>query len=106
MYEKFSKLLQLKGVRPADVSRATGIAQTVFSEWKSGKSQPKTDKLTKIAKYFNVPLEYFTGEDDEKSTSPKNERDAAKEFVESLSDTDFDRLSSVIKAVFPDKFEE
>jgi len=103
MYEKFRNLLQMRGLKAADVSRGTGIGQVVFSEWKSGKCTPKIDKLTKIAKFFNVPVEYFTGED-EKSTSPKTERDAVNDFVNALSDEDFDRLSSVIKAVFPEKF--
>ena len=62
MYEKFSELLQNSGLSAAAVSRGTGISQTVFSEWKKGKSQPKVDKLQKIADFFGVPLSYFTGE--------------------------------------------
>lgn len=61
MYEIFSKLLHDRGVKAADVSRATGISQTVFSEWKKGKSTPKTDKLQKIADFFNVPLSFLMG---------------------------------------------
>ena len=60
VYSKFSDLLQSRGLRPADVSKGTGINQTVFSEWKKGKSTPKIDKLQKIAAYFDVPIEYFT----------------------------------------------
>jgi transcriptional regulator with XRE-family HTH domain len=61
MYEIFERLLKEKGVKTADVSRATGISSTVFSEWKKGKSKPKTDKLQKIADFFNVPIDYFSG---------------------------------------------
>ena len=61
MYEKFSELLQHKNVKAADVSRGTGIKQTVFSEWKKGKSTPKIDKLQKIADYFGVSIDYFIG---------------------------------------------
>ncbi|RZT01206.1 helix-turn-helix domain-containing protein [Cuneatibacter caecimuris] len=65
MYGIFSKLLKEKDVRAADVSRATGISSTVFSEWKKGKSTPKQDKLQKIADYFGVSIEYLlTGEVD------------------------------------------
>ncbi len=59
MYENFEKLLKEKGVRAADVTRATGISSTVFSEWKKGKSTPKADKRKKIAEYFGVSLEYL-----------------------------------------------
>lgn len=65
MYEKFSKLLQDYGVSAYKVSKETGISQSVFSEWKRGKSQPKLDKLQKIADFFNVPITYFTENSDE-----------------------------------------
>lgn len=65
MYEKFSKLLQDYGVSAYKVSKETGISQSVFSEWKRGKSQPKLDKLRKIADFFNVPITYFTENSDE-----------------------------------------
>ena len=55
------KLLNDKGVKPADVSRATGLPSSLFSEWKKGKSNPKIDKLQKIADYFGVTLEYLMG---------------------------------------------
>lgn len=61
MYERFSDLLQKKGLTAAAVSRGTGISQTVFSEWKKGKSQPKIDKLTKIADFLDVSVEYLLG---------------------------------------------
>lgn len=59
MYEIFEKLLKEKGVKAADVTRATGVSSTVFSEWKKGKSTPKADKRKKIAEYFGVTLEYL-----------------------------------------------
>lgn len=61
MYEIYELLLSEKGCRTADVARETGINQTVFSEWKKGKSTPKSDKMQKIADFFNVPLEYLLG---------------------------------------------
>ena len=62
-YDLFYMLTLKNDVRPSDVSKETGISSTVFSEWKKGKSQPKIDKLAKIAEYFGVPLEYFTGKE-------------------------------------------
>lgn len=59
MYSVFAELLAKFGVKASDVSKATGINQTVFSEWKKGKSTPKADKRQKIAEYFGVSLEYL-----------------------------------------------
>lgn len=66
MYSIFAGLLSKFGVKASDVSKATGINQTVFSEWKKGKSTPKADKRQKIADYFGVSLEYLdTGKEKE-----------------------------------------
>ena len=46
------------------MSKATGIAASTFSDWKSGRSVPKLDKMKMIADYFDVPLEYLlTGDE-------------------------------------------
>lgn len=58
-YEKFRELLDEKNLTPYAVSKATGIPSTCLADWKSGRSKPKSDKLYILAKYFNVPMEYF-----------------------------------------------
>ena len=60
MYEVFAKLLKEKGLKAADVTRATGIKSPVFSEWKKGKSKPNTEKMIKIANFLGVSVEYLT----------------------------------------------
>ena len=62
MYEKFADLLYKANKTTYQVSKDTGIAQNVFSNWKSGRSKPKFDKLLILAKYFGVPVEYFAEE--------------------------------------------
>lgn len=59
MYNKFVELLNKKGVTAYRVAKDTGISATVFSEWKKGKSNPKTDKLKILADYFGVTVDYF-----------------------------------------------
>lgn len=66
MYEIFAKLLAERGLKAADVTRATGIKSPVFSEWKKGRSKPNAEKMLKIANFFDVPVEYLmTGEEKE-----------------------------------------
>ena len=62
VYEKFADLLYKANKTTYQVSKDTGIAQNVFSNWKSGRSKPKFDKLLILAKYFGVPVEYFAEE--------------------------------------------
>ena len=59
MYTKYLELLEHTGKTSYQVSKDTGIAQSTLSDWKSGISTPKIDKLVILADYFNVPLEYF-----------------------------------------------
>lgn len=59
MYERFVELLERDGVKPADVSRATGIRKNTLTDWKTGRSKPKADKLMTLAEYFGVSVEYF-----------------------------------------------
>lgn len=88
MYEIFEQLLKQYGCKAADVARATGINQTVFSEWKKGKSNPKTDKLQLIADYFGKSIDYLiTGKESEEKDpvlTTKDERDIAKKLSSTI----------------------
>lgn len=63
-YDKFEKLCEEKGVRPSDVSKATGISTATLTSWKKGKYTPKNEKLQLIADYFGVSLSYIIGSED------------------------------------------
>lgn len=62
MYERFKKLCNERGITPYRVAKDTGIAQATLSNWKSGRSIPKLDKIQTLAKYFDKPISYFIGE--------------------------------------------
>lgn len=64
MYEKFAELLYKNNKTAYAVSKETGIAQSVLSDWKTGRSKPKFNKLLILAKYFDVPVEYFAEEEE------------------------------------------
>lgn len=82
MYEIFEKLLKQSGVRVYEVAKATGIAPSMFTDWKKGRSQPKSEKLKKIADYFDVSVDYLmTGESQEQDYYMDDE---AKELAQFL----------------------
>lgn len=64
MYKKFANLLVKNNKTAYQVSKDTGIAQSVLSDWKNGRSNPKFDKMLILAKYFGVPVEYFAEDSD------------------------------------------
>lgn len=59
MYEKYVELRDKKGVTDYRVAMDTGIPKSTFTDWKNGRSKPKTEKLKTIAEYFGVSIEYF-----------------------------------------------
>ena len=83
MYEIFEQLLQKYGVTAYKVSKETGITQSTLSDWKRGRSTPKTENMKKIADYFGVTVEYLmTGKNVPKEKAPeltaRDERDIEK----------------------------
>ena len=88
MYEIFAKLLEEKGLKAADVTKATGIKSPVFSEWKKGKSRPNTEKMIKIANFLDVSVEYLLTGKEPKSTANNLTNRDTKQIESILSDTE------------------
>lgn len=57
MYANYAALRDERHMTDYQVAKETGIGPATLYEWKSGLYTPKVDKLAKIAKLFNVPLE-------------------------------------------------
>lgn len=91
MYEIFDKLRTERGVSVYRVSKDTGVSQATLSAWKAGNYTPKTDKLQRIAAYFNVSLDYLMGKESSPASkkapvlTKKDERDISKKLEETLN---------------------
>ena len=64
MYQRYLELLEKAGETTAQVSRATGIAENVFSNWKQRNGKLSSENLLKLAKHFGVPMEYFLDQEE------------------------------------------
>lgn len=49
-------------LKDSEVSRMSGVGQSTFSDWKSGRSVPKREKLERIATALGVSYDYFVGD--------------------------------------------
>lgn len=58
-YERYAKTRDKRGLTDYRVSQVTGIAPSVLSDWKNDRSEPKAEKLVKIAQALNVTAEYL-----------------------------------------------
>ena len=70
-YDMYCLLRDEKGVKDKNVADAIGVSRSTFSDWKSGRSVPKTAKMLKIAEYFDVCYPYLMGLTDQRHL-PKN----------------------------------
>lgn len=76
-YPRIFELMEKEHVTAKQLSAATGISQSNFTEWKKGRSNPKLEALIQISEFFNVPIEYLTGtETDENAMDLKIQAEA------------------------------
>jgi len=64
-YETYAKIRDSKGYTDYRVSQETGIGRSTFSDWKSGRSTPKPDKIKKISECLEVAFGRFYDSNDE-----------------------------------------
>lgn len=57
----FKQLLQNKGVTAYQMSKDTGISESLISNWRSGRQLPKYDSLNILADYFKVSGDVLLG---------------------------------------------
>ena len=84
MFDRYLEMLNEKGVKNIEVSRATGIPASTFSDWKKGKSSPKREKIEKLAEYFEVNPDWLAGTSDFKTTEDALQRLDAVSDLEAL----------------------
>lgn len=111
MYTIFQKLLEENKLRASDVAKATGITSSTFTDWKTGRSVPKQDKLQKIANFFGVSIEYLmTGKEPDPTITVVDDEnnvivldDETLELIDSLrSKPEMKMLFSVSKNATPE----
>jgi transcriptional regulator with XRE-family HTH domain len=61
------ELMKERQLTAKQVSEATGIGQSNFTEWKKGRCSPSQSALSTLAEYFGVPIEYIIGTDQDKN---------------------------------------
>lgn len=88
LYDRYCEIRDSKGMKDATVSQIAQITKSTFSDWKTGRSIPKREKLLKIAKALEVSPEYLlTGavsDDDESGwyEEPETASEAQRVFTD------------------------
>ena len=59
--ERLNQIMAEKGVRAVDLAKAIGVSEGTISQYRSGYTEPKRDRLAAIAEYFHVSPTYLMG---------------------------------------------
>ena len=77
--DTLSFLLDSKGLKKSDLSRAINIPDQTIRNWFGRESYPSADVCYKVAKYLGVSVEYLlTGEDSEEEKEGKTSTSESK----------------------------
>lgn len=58
---RIKELREERDMRQIDLAHATGIDQRTISNYETGKSNPDSYALIKLADFFNVSIDYLVG---------------------------------------------
>ena len=67
VFDRIKSLADKQGISVTKVALDLGFSENLFYQWK--KSYPKSDRLEKVADYFNVSVDYLLGRE-EKQPEP------------------------------------
>ena len=65
----FSVAREKAGLSQTEVAKALGVNQASVSYWESGKTQPRSAQLLKIAKLYGVTVDELLREDETNAES-------------------------------------
>lgn len=73
--DKINYYLRIIGKTGADLSRALGLSNSIYSQWNTGKSKPSPQRLPAIAEYLGVSVADILPDDEE--VLPKAKKESA-----------------------------
>lgn len=98
--DKINYYLRIIGKNGADLSRALGLSNSIYSQWNTGKSKPSPQKLPAIAEFLGVSVADLLPDDEEVLPKAKKESapDPKTEGVKKAPATDGEGYTELQKA--------
>lgn len=83
-WKKYNELCDENGVKPRAVAKELGISAATVTKWVND-GMPNLDMITRIAEYFDVPIDFLVNEDDTPIIPKANKKRSIFKSVSSLS---------------------
>ena len=112
--DKINFYLSKKGKNGADLSRALGLSNSIYSQWNTRKTKPSNVRLPAIAEYLGVSVEDIMPDDvaapaarqgAKKAPDPEIEggREAKKALMDALNDLTDEQCEKLLPIVLSAK---
>lgn len=94
------------------MQKIVGVSQTTVTAWETGKAEPSSSAITRIADYFDVSTDYLLGRPEKSGNIDENTDytalekalDNAKSFDgKPMSDNDREVVRGILKGYFTTK---
>lgn len=103
--QRIKELSNSKNVSLAEVERKTKLSSGSITKW--DKSSPSVDKIERVAKYFNVSVDYLLGRENAETTTTESLDEMIDNAMfydgKPLSDTDREIVKAFLEGKFGNK---
>jgi len=109
---RIKDLRKNKRMSQSDLGKMIGVSQTTVTAWETGRAEPASAYISKLADFFNVSADYLLGRPEKKNnddeytdnTALEKALDNAKSFDgKPMSDHDREIVRGIIKGYFTTK---
>ena len=101
--ERIRALAKSKGLSLPKLEIKLGFGNGTIVKW--DKSIPNADKLTKVADYFNVSVDYLLGREDKENSSDMDLR-RIERARNRMDPKDKEKMMKILEASFEDYFDD
>lgn len=85
LYIRIENMCKSAGTNITTMCRESGVPRSALSDYKAGRIKSlSTDKLSKIANYFGVSIDYLLGNTEQKEKPLVNEDEELTEYLDEL----------------------
>ncbi len=104
MYDKIQELCNLRNIKPAELSRETGVPKSTLTDLKSGRTKTlSAQNISKIAVFFGVSADYFydsTDSVEDKRDELFEKRKLLFDMSRRATEDQLDEFLDVFKSIF------
>ncbi|MDT2743977.1 helix-turn-helix domain-containing protein [Enterococcus asini] len=98
VFDRIKELSDKRGISLQKAATEMGFSENLFYQWKS--SQPKADRLEKVADYFHVSTDYLLGRTDDPSPAPKSDEGFLRLNMTDLTDEERKEVEKDIDDIY------